>query len=332
MLYTNPHDAAGPIAAQIAAANQILVLTHINPDGDAIGSLLGATHVLRALGKHVTPLALPPVPEYANWLPGVDTVQLYTPGAPLALADLIFVGDTASIGRMGAIYPDHAATLDRLPMIIVDHHVTNDGRGTVNLIQPEAASTCELLYRLFVAMGAPISADAATCLLLGLMTDTQSFQTTSTNADSLRAAAALLDLGADNQRVVHEVYNALPAASAALIGVALAMLRVEAGIAWAQVTNAMMQATGAEEEAADEVVRVMQRIAGVRALVLFKERADGTTKISLRSRPPYDVARLAQEFGGGGHTQASGATLLATPAEAQVLVLPRLKALVGDAT
>lgn len=328
MLYTHPNEAAGPIAAELAKATHILVLTHVNPDGDAIGSLLGVTHVLRAMGKQVTPMPLPPVPEYAAWLPGIDTVMLYRAGAPLPTIDLIVVVDTASIGRLGAIYPEHATQFDTLPVIVVDHHVTNDGRGTLNLIQPEAASTCELLLQLFMAMGAPVNAQAATCLLLGLTTDTQSFQTSSTHAASLRAAADLLDLGADRARIVHEVYYALPAPTAALIGHALSTLRCEDGIAWTFVSREMMQATGAEEESADEVVRVMQRIAGVQALVLFKEREDGTTKISLRSHPPYDVAQVAQTFGGGGHTQASGATLNVPPEEAAALVLPKLRALI----
>ncbi len=329
-LYTDPLSAAAAVSAQIAAANHILILTHINPDGDAIGSLLGTYHALRALGKQATPLALPPAPLYASWLPGIDQVRFYQPGVPLPEADLVFVVDTASIERLGAVYPDHSATLDQLPMIIVDHHVTNDGRGTLNVIEPAAASTCELLYRLFEAMHVPVSADMATCLLLGLTTDTQSFQTTSTRADSLRAAAALLEHGADHSRVVQEVYYALPSSSAVLVGHALAELRCEDGVAWTTVSHAMMKASGAEDEAADEVVRMMQRMSGVQALVLFKERADGTTKISLRSRVPYDVARFAQQFGGGGHTQASGATLLMPPAEAEAIVVPRLRALVAN--
>jgi phosphoesterase RecJ-like protein len=117
----------------------------------------------------------------------------------------------------------------------------------------------------------------------------------------------------------------LPASSARLIGAALADMRHDGPIVWTTISQAMMRASGAEDEAADEVVRVMQRIAGVRALALFKERYDGATKISLRSRPPVDVASLAQLWGGGGHAQAAGATLLMTPAQAEREVLPRLR-------
>jgi phosphoesterase RecJ-like protein len=130
-------------------------------------------------------------------------------------------------------------------------------------------------------------------------------------------------------RIIHEVYFALPSSSATLIGKALSEMRREGSLAWTTVTQAMMRTTGAEDEAADEVVRMMQRVEGVRVLALFKERYDGTTKISLRSHPPLDVASIAQVWGGGGHAQASGATLLMPPDQAANEVLPRLRELVG---
>jgi phosphoesterase RecJ-like protein len=329
-LYSDPVQAAPAIAERIAGVERILLLTHINPDGDAIGSLLGMWHALRELGKQAIPLASSSLPSYAHWLPGAEHIQVYHPAQALPAADLAILLDTASLTRVGRIYDEHAAALAALPVVIIDHHVTNDGAGTLNLIRPVAASTCELLLGLFQAMGLTITPALATCLLLGLTTDTQSFQTNATTAETLRAAAALLELGADYTRVVHEVYFALPPSSATLIGIALAEMRREGPLAWTTVTQAMMRKTGAEDEAADEVVRLMQRVAGVRALALFKERYDGTTKISLRSLPPIDVASLAQTWGGGGHAQASGATLLMPPDQAANEVLPRLRALVQE--
>ncbi|HEX9369737.1 MAG TPA: DHHA1 domain-containing protein, partial [Roseiflexaceae bacterium] len=117
---------------------------------------------------------------------------------------------------------------------------------------------------------------------------------------------------------------------AALIGLALGEMRRDGPIAWTRVTLAMMRATGAEDEAVDEVVRMMQRVEGVRALVVFKERQGGTTKISLRSSQPIDVATLATRWGGGGHAQAAGATLMMSPEQAEHEVLPQLRALVHE--
>jgi bifunctional oligoribonuclease and PAP phosphatase NrnA len=328
MLYTDPAQAAEPFARQIDAADRILLLTHLNPDGDAIGSLLAMWHALRALGKDAVPLALPPLPFYTSELPGIDQLVLYRRGDALPECDLVIMLDTASPGRLGAISEEHAATLAARPLAIIDHHVTNDGGGALNLINPAAASTCELLFRLLGAMGAPVSPELATCLLLGHTTDTQSFQTSSTTPASLRVAAELVERGADQPAVIRNVYYALPATSARLVGLALARLQVADGVAWTTVSQAMMAESGAEDEAADEVVRVMQRIGEARAMVLFKERGDGTTKISLRARAPINVATFAQRWGGGGHAQASGATLSVTPAEAEAEVLPLLRALV----
>ncbi|MFO7170767.1 MAG: DHH family phosphoesterase [Chloroflexota bacterium] len=328
MIYTDPVQAAEPFAQQIRAAQRVLLLTHLNPDGDAIGSLLGMWHALQALGKPALALALPPLPFYTHWLPGLDQVQLYSPGDSLPACDLVIMVDTATTARTGVIAEEHAATLASLPIAIVDHHVTNDGAGTLNLIDPHAASTCELLYGLFRAMDVPITPQIATCLLLGHTTDTQSYQTSSTTPASLQVAAALLAAGADHASIVREVYYALPSSSARLIGLALSGLQVRDRVAWTTVTQAMMETSGAEDEAADEVLRVMQRIGEARVLALFKERRDGTTKLSLRSRAPLDVARLAQHWGGGGHAQAAGATLALPPAQAEAEVLPLLHRLV----
>jgi phosphoesterase RecJ-like protein len=329
MLYNDASLAAPAIAARIDQAKRILILTHINPDGDAIGSMLGMSHALQSLGKQVLPLASSSLPGYATWLPGAEQIHVYRQGMQFPEVDLVIMVDTATLARVGRIYDEHAQALLTLPIVIVDHHVTNEGAATVNLIQPEAASTCELLYALFRALDIAISPELATCLLLGVTTDTQSFQTSSTSAASLRVAADLLDLGADQKRIVREVYYALPESSAALIGMALTEMRRDGPIAWARVTLAMMRATGAEDEAVDEVVRSMQRVAGVKALVVFKERQDGSTKISLRSVQPINVAALATRWGGGGHEQAAGATLAANVERAEHDVVPQLRELVG---
>jgi len=330
MIYIDATQAAPAFATRIAESKRILILTHINPDGDAIGSLLGVWHALQSLGKQALPIASSPIPSYTQWLPGAEHIQVYQHGMELPEVDLVIMVDTATLARVGRIYEEHAEALAAVPIVIVDHHVTNEGAGSLNLISPAAASTCELLALLFHAMDVPVTPEMATCLLLGLTTDTQSFQTSSTSSETLRVAADLLDLGADQDRVVREVYYALPASSAALIGLGLSAMRHDRPIAWTTITQEMMRSTGAEDEAADEVVRVMQRIAGVVALVLFKERHDGTTKISLRSKPPINVATLAMRWGGGGHAQAAGATLMMRPEQAEREVLPLLRALTAE--
>jgi phosphoesterase RecJ-like protein len=328
-MHTDPAAAAPIIAQTLADANRVLILSHINPDGDAIGSMLGVWHVLRAMGKTATPLASSTYPEVAECLPGIEHVQVYQPGTPLPPADLIWMVDTAAPQRVGPLYDEHAAELNHLPLIIVDHHVTNEGLGRVNLVDSHAASCAELLYRLFCAMGVAVTPETATCLLLGLTTDTQSFQTNSTRPQTLRIAADLVEAGADQPAIVQTVYYATPYSTAQMLGLALSQIQREDGLIWTSISREMMQQTHASDSAYDEVTSVMMRIDGMRISALFKERRDGTVKLSLRSKAGIDVAEIARTWGGGGHTQAAGATLPCSLDDAQRDVLAALRELLN---
>jgi bifunctional oligoribonuclease and PAP phosphatase NrnA len=329
MIYTDPVAAAPAFAAQIGQAQRILLLTHINPDGDAIGSLLGAYHVLRALGKEPIPVAASALPYYSAALPGVEQVTIYQPGDALPDCDLIWMLDTAALDRVGQIYHDHGPAMRARPLIIVDHHVTNDGHGSLNLIEPHAASCADLLFRLLRAMEFPVSPEAATCMLLGLTTDTQSFQTSATSPQTLRTGAEILEAGADQRLVVNAVYFAVPFETVRLSGMATGELHREGGLLWTCVSQAMLNETGAKDEASDEATIRMQRVAGMRVAALFKERANGKVKISLRSVPGINVAEIARTWGGGGHAQAAGADLPMGLDEAEAAVLPLLRAALG---
>jgi phosphoesterase RecJ-like protein len=329
MIYTDPVAAAPAFAEQISRAQRILLLTHVNPDGDAIGSLLGAYHVLRAIGKEPIPLASSALPAYGSVLPGIEQVAIYRAGDALPDADLTWMLDTASLERIGQIYREHGPALASRPLMIVDHHVTNDGAGTLNLIEPHAASCADLLFRLVAAMGLSISPEAATCMLLGTTTDTQSFQTSATLPQTLRTVADMLDAGADHRLVVNAVYFSVPAATVQLSGLVLGQMQREGDLVWSRVSQAMLAATGAADEATDEAIIRIQRVGGMRVAAVFKERANGTVKISLRSVPGINVAEIARTWGGGGHAQAAGADLPMGLDDAEAAVLPLLRQAIG---
>jgi bifunctional oligoribonuclease and PAP phosphatase NrnA len=326
MIYTDYESAAVAFRQRIDQAHRILLLTHVNPDGDAVGSMLGVAHALRDSGKEPICLLASPAPSYSLGLPGAQWLTVYRRGDALPEADLIWMLDTATPERVGAISDEHGARLREGPLMITDHHATNDGGGQLNLIDPSAASNADLLFRLLRAMGLPVSPAAATCLLMGTSTDTQSFQTSSTTPQTLHTTAEMLVAGADQTAVVNAVYFSVPESTVRLTALALSELRREGGLVWATVSLAHMAASGAADEAADDTVKTMQRVAGMRVCVLFKERADGTVKLSLRSVPGINVAAIAQTWGGGGHIQAAGATLPMTLAEAPDAVLPLLRA------
>lgn len=331
MIYTDTDAAAPAVIEMLAPYKRILLLTHTNPDGDAIGSLLGMWHALHAMGKTPLALASSPLTDYMFILPGIDQVAVYERGTALPAADMICMVDTAEPHRIGAMYEDHAAYVDAQPLLIIDHHVTNAGQGQINLIDATAASCAEMVYRLLRSLRVTVTPEIATCLLMGIVTDTQSFQISTTTPHSLHAAAELLAAGAAHHAVMEEVYNAVPFATTQLLGLALGNLQREGEIVWTCISQAMLRQTGASETASDDVVIAMQRVAGVRICMLLREREDGQIKISLRSKPGIDVAAIARIWNGGGHTHAAGATLRMTMPAAEQSVLPRLRQALAEA-
>lgn len=330
MIYTDIQAAAPAFGAQLAPAARVLLLTHVNPDGDAIGSLLGAAHALRDSGREPICLLASPPPSYCQGLPGAEWLTVYRRGDALPPADLIWMVDTATPSRIGAISDEHLAAMLGQPLMIIDHHVTNEGGGRVNLIDPTAASTTDLLFRLLGAMGLPVSPAAATCLYLGMITDTQSFQTSSTTPQTLRTAADLVHAGADVRAVIDAVYFSIPESTMRLTSLVLSDMRREGGLLWAALTQAQQRGVGAGDEAGDDTIMRMQRVKGMRVCALFKERPDGTVKISLRCVAGLNVAEIAKTWGGGGHTQAAGATLHMDLAAAEAAVLPLLRQAIGQ--
>jgi phosphoesterase RecJ-like protein len=327
MIYSDYLAAAPAFHARLVGARRILLLTHINPDGDAIGSLLGAAHALRDSGREPICLLASPPPSYCNELPGAEWLAVFHRGDPLPQAELIWMLDAATPQRIGAISEEHGAALLAGPLLITDHHVTNEGGGVVNLIDPTAASNADLLFRLLRAMGLPVSPAAATCLYLGTVTDTQSFQLSSVKPQTLQTAAEMLQAGADLRAVIDAVYFRIPESTMRLTSLALSGMQREGGLFWATITQALQRSVGASDEAGDDTIMRMQRVEGMRIIALFKERADGSVKLSLRSVSGIDVATVAQLWGGGGHRQAAGANLPMNLAQAQDAVLPVLRAL-----
>lgn len=332
MVYTNAKQAAPAIADCVRDKRHLLLITHVNPDGDAIGSLLGLGLYWEQLGYNVTMLAPTPLPNYTRRLKGVERIQVYseTPVLPKTV-DLIALVDTGDVQRIARIYEEQADYVNARPLIIIDHHATNTGEGTVNLVDPTLSSNCELLYHLLRAWDAQITPDIATALLLGITTDTQSFKTSNTTPSALRAAADLIELQADRTLIMRDVYSNIPFETAKLLSLSLAELKRDGPIAWTHVSQEMQRQTGANDDATEEVTDYISNLGGLKATALFKERRDGSVKISLRSIPGIDVSAVAQQFGGGGHRQAAGATLSGPLEDAERRVLQALRETVSVA-
>lgn len=321
MTYPLPEELAGALkdAAQAIRESQTIVLAcHVNPDGDAIGSLLGLALALMPLGKTVTCLSEDGVPDILAFLPGAERVQQSTDTAAF---DLALVVDSGDLPRVGASVQPLIGRARRV--VDIDHHVTAGAFGDIRVLNSRAASTAEIVYALLQTMGVPITSDIATCLFTGIITDTGSFRFQNVTPNTLRVAAALLEAGAPPAHISENVFDNRTFAATRLLGVALAVLQQtpDGKIVWTHVTAADFQTLGAKDADTEGIVSYVRGVRGADAGILFREMADGQIRVSLRSREGLDVSQIAARFGGGGHRMASGCTLPGPLSQAEQTVL-----------
>ncbi|MCB0217816.1 MAG: bifunctional oligoribonuclease/PAP phosphatase NrnA [Caldilineae bacterium] len=287
----------------IRQAERVWIGTHRDPDGDAIGSLLGLGLLLQEAGKLVTMACQDPPSRDSAWLPGADQITSQTASDQ----DLLIAVDAADADRLGRIHvPSRWAAG---PSLVIDHHASNTGFGSMNLIDPGAAATAELILRLATELDIGLTRPAATCLLTGLVTDTIGFRTANTTAASLGCAAALMKAGASITEVSQQVFYRQPIDALRLTGLALERLHQAGPFATTWLSDAELNAHGASDGDMRELTRLMASAAEPSAIAVLRERADGSVDVSLRSKPGVDLGPAASALGGGGHPQASGARI-----------------------
>jgi phosphoesterase RecJ-like protein len=291
----------------LLAADDVVVSCHVNPDGDALGSLLAATLGLRRLGKTVQatwPGMTSEVPPGYGFLPGMDGIvrPADVRDAPTFLAVDCGAGD-----RLGELEKRARASST---LINVDHHPGNDLFGTCNVVVTDASSTAELIAHLLRDMGVKIDRDIATCLYTGIFTDTGSFQYTNTTAGTLRLAADLLDLGVDKTAIAQEVYETSPFGFLQLAARVLgrAELFEKERFIYSRLDHEDLAATGVKAEETDKLIDLLRSTKDADVAAMFKEQGDGRFRASLRSKGPVSVGEIARKRGGGGHELAAGFT------------------------
>ncbi len=316
--------AARQFADSLQPGQRICITTHVNPDGDGLGSEVGLVHLLRARGIQAVVTNPSPTPDRYHFLfqdlPGVDRTQEAV--KELRRADLIVVLDIAEVSRLGML---SQTVLDRgVPVACVDHHVSQghlpDGPRYVD---PDASATGELIAQIAHANDWALSPAAARALYVAILTDTGGFRFSNTRPAVLRTAAALLDVGLDPEQIYLDVYANATEGRARLLAETLQTLVVEGetGLAWVTVPPGALERHGATADDLDGIVEVPRSISGMRMALLFREIAAGRVKVSLRSVGTVDVAAFAKPFGGGGHTKASGLSMEGSLAEVQARVL-----------
>jgi phosphoesterase RecJ-like protein len=318
-------------AAVLREANHVALACHVNPDPDALGSMLGLANHLAERGCTVVcsyanrPLD---VPRWATALPGVDRLVEADrfPAAP----DVMVTCDCASFDRLAQL--GHAASEAR-ELIWIDHHRSNDGFGTVRLVDPDASSTCELVVRLIDELGGELSVDTATCLYAGLITDTGRFQYEAATPETLRLGARLRELPFDHARLSQLLYEDNKAAYLRVLGVAMdrARLEPEDDLVWTYLQWADLEHAGAHPADVDDLIDVLRTAREADTAALVKQQRDGRYKVSVRSRGGRDLSAIAAAFGGGGHRLAAGYTSEHGPAETIERLRAALRAQAGAA-
>jgi phosphoesterase RecJ-like protein len=286
-------------------AERIAVLTHINPDGDTLGSSLALRLALTRLGKRAVVLCPDPFSDVCAILPGASEVRRpdgFDARGMLAVA--VDVSDKPRLGAGTPIFDTASAT------VVIDHHATNEGFGQVNYIAPDCSATAVIVLDVIQRLGVPLDKEIATCIYVGISTDTGLFSQRNVNAQALRAAAQCLETGIDAAYLAECFHKMRSLAKTRLLTRALESLELfgNGRLAVMRLAHTDFAATGTEEVHTEGIIDYGISVNGTLAAVLASER-NGEVKMSLRSRPPVDVAKVALSFGGGGHTLAAGCSL-----------------------
>lgn len=298
---------------------RFLLISHENPDGDAVGSVLGLYFGLKKLKKFVVPVLPDPVPKIYSFLKGSDQIKQ---DFDLDEIEVAIVLDCADIGRVENL----KKKLTKIPKKInIDHHPSNFSFGEINYIDPKSSSTSELVLKILNKLNIKIDKDISYALYTGLMTDTGGFRFANTNLNTFKAATFLVKNGANSFYISEMVYSMKPLKALKLLGRALEKLKKENGIIFSILTLDDFKEFDAEEEDAEGVVEFLNKSNEANIAILFKQKNNGFYKVSLRSKGDIDVKDIAIKFGGGGHMNAAGFDIKENPKSVLEKIILELK-------
>jgi bifunctional oligoribonuclease and PAP phosphatase NrnA len=295
------------------------ITSHVRPDGDSLGSSLGLYWLLRALDKDVEVIMRDPAPPAYRQLPGADAIRV-TPAVDKPY-DAVFVIECSDIDRPGLI------DLEKQFVVNIDHHSTTELFGTINWIDATASAVGEMIYNLCKATGVRVTQEIAEGVYTALLTDTGSFHYSNTTERTFKIASELVRTGVRPARTAEAIFGNYQWPKIELLSQVLATAkRDESGrVAWMCHTLEMQKLTQASEEDSDGFVNYPLTIGEVQAVALFKECAPGFYRTSLRSKGEVNVAKVAEQFGGGGHRNAAGCTLKGNLDELEQQILPLMQ-------
>jgi len=317
-------DVPDAVVDRIGSARHALIVSHENPDADTLGAAIAVAMILEARGGRATTVCADPVPPLYAFLPGIER-ELADP-EPGAAYDLLVVVDCGTLDRVGSVRQRHAELFERLPRVVIDHHLSNDGEGAGDWIDPTSAATCEMVALLAARLDVPLSAGAgalAANLMAGIVMDTATFAHPNATPRTLAVAAALVEAGAPLSEISRRLYRTKPDAQLRLFGRVLDRLETTDGgrVLWSTLTDADLAATGTDAAHSEGIIDLLSQAESAEVAILFKEQGT-TTRISVRTKSGgVDATVLTGAFGGGGHARAAGATVPLPLADAREAVL-----------
>ena len=299
------------IIRHLKNSRRVLLASHVNPDGDAIGSLLAMGRTLEKLGCEVELYNESSIPAVYRFLPGVDRIHKHLD--TVKRFDTAVALDCGDLSRVGT----EADRIAGIPTVInIDHHATNTRFGCYQLVDVDACATCEIIHRLIQTMKLEMDATIATAIYTGILTDTGSFRFSNTNQAAFAICEAMVTLGVSPSSVAQHVYGTYSLGRIKLLNLALDSIEISNNgqVSIMTVTREMLADTGTQPEDADGLINYARRIQDVKVAALIheleNERSDQGLKkrfhVSLRSDGSVDVAAIATDFGGGGHAGAAG--------------------------
>jgi phosphoesterase RecJ-like protein len=319
--WTVDPEAAQAALERLRSAQRVLMPTHQNVDADGLGSPLALMHALASFGVRATVVISDgQLPQNLKFLPGIEQVCIYGIDA-LPDYDLLCMLDCSDRRRLGAFYDDDPSRVDgSTPIVNIDHHVTNDHFGVINIVEPEAASTAEIGADLVRLWGVKMTTPIAECLLTGIYGDTLGLRTEATTSRTMRTAADLVDAGANPAEITDALFRVKPKSTVCLWERALRNTSWTGPLIWTEVTPEFLAECGAKPSEAEGLVNFLAGTEGSRAAAILYA-VKGGWRVSLRSLPSdVDVAAIASEFGGGGHPRAAGLTISGGEAEKQAFL------------
>jgi phosphoesterase RecJ-like protein len=324
---------------QLRTGDDFLIASHVNPDGDTLGSASALSMALRQMGKKTVLLDRHPVPDQYCFLPGSDKYHTYetleSEGYKASDFRFLILVDCNDPERIGLIDKQQqkaredikSALASGLRSIVIDHHETLSPFGDIKWVVPEAAATGMMIFHLLTALGVSITSDIATNLYAAIVIDTGNFRFENATADVFRTAAELIDCGARPHKIYNEIYESWSDGRFRLYLKVIETLEIRGNIVFSAITQKMFEETGTAADDTENFVSFPRVMKSVAVSVLFRQIGPDEYKVSLRSKYDFNVARIAEQFDGGGHKNAAGCRIKADLETAKNIFFDKIREL-----